>query len=85
MSYRPSGATSTKRSRRWRTEQSAPFDLNAFLARLARMSPEQRVEAYRYRFTERQRAVWVARYPDEVPLVNGEYEHIAYRLPSGRA
>lgn len=50
----------------------------AFVARLAGMSPRQRVEASRNgEFTRHERAVWACRYPDEVPTVNGEVEWIA--------
>lgn len=52
----------------------------AFLSRLARMSKEERVRAARYRFAPWQRQLWVVRYPDEAPLVNGEYEWIALGL-----
>lgn len=50
----------------------------AFVARLARMRPRQRIEASRDgRFTRHQRAIWACRYPDEVPTINGEFEWIA--------
>jgi hypothetical protein len=52
----------------------------AFLSRLVRMSAEERVRAARYRFAPWQRQLWVGRYPDEAPLVNGEYEWIALGL-----
>lgn len=53
----------------------------AFLRRLERMSPEQRLRAARKgRFTRAERALWAARYPEEAPLVNGEYEWIALGL-----
>jgi hypothetical protein len=53
----------------------------AFLARLAAMSPEQRVEAARSGALDRgQRALWASVYPDEVPLINGELEWIALGL-----
>jgi hypothetical protein len=41
------------------------------------MSPEERLRASRYRFERWQRTLWTARYPEEAPLVNGEYEWIA--------
>jgi len=41
------------------------------------MSPAERLAAFRTSFTSHERAIWAARYPDEVPLVNGEYEWIA--------
>ena len=47
------------------------------VTRLAAMSPAQRLAASRTAFTPHERAVWAARYPDEVPLVNDEYEWIA--------
>lgn len=47
----------------------------AFNARLARMSPRQRIKASRNGgFTRHERAVWACRYPDEVPMVNDEFE-----------
>ncbi|MGA8746594.1 MAG: hypothetical protein WB507_12140 [Solirubrobacterales bacterium] len=52
-----------------------------FLQRLARMSPDERLRAARDQFDRRRLAIWAARYPKEVPLVNGEYEWIALRLP----
>lgn len=51
---------------------------DSFLARLDLMSSRQRIEAYRSgAFTREERAVWACRYPDEVPVVNGEVEWIA--------
>jgi hypothetical protein len=42
------------------------------------MSPDQRLLAARSGcFDRRQRVIWAAHYPEEVPLVNGEYEWIA--------
>lgn len=53
----------------------------AFLARLAEMTSKQRVAAARRgAFNRAQRALWVASYPDEAPLVNGELEWIALGL-----
>lgn len=53
----------------------------AFLARLARMSREERVRAARHGGFDRwQRSLWAARFPEEVPLFNGEYEWIALGL-----
>jgi hypothetical protein len=54
--------------------------LDAFLARLARMSPEQRIRDSRYKFKAWERQVWAGHYPDEVPLINGEVEWIALKL-----
>ncbi len=52
--------------------------VDAFLCRLARMSLEERVRASRYGgFTRWERWVWAARFPEQVPLINGEYEWIA--------
>jgi hypothetical protein len=53
----------------------------AFLARLVRMSTEERRRAARYGgFTSWQRSFWAAHFPAEVPVVNGEYEWIALTL-----
>ncbi len=51
-----------------------------FLARLARMSREERLRASRYEFDHWELLLWSARYTEEVPLVNGEYELIALHL-----
>jgi hypothetical protein len=53
-------------------------DEDSFLVRLDRMSPSQRLRAYRRgAFSRAERARWACRYPDEVPTVNGEVEWIA--------
>jgi hypothetical protein len=56
------------------------WTLDRFLSELKRMSPDERVRASRYTFSRWERSVWVGRYPDEVPLVNGEFEWIALNL-----
>ena len=51
---------------------------NGFPAILDRMTPAERISASRHGgFTRHERVIWAARYPDEVPLVNGEFEWIA--------
>ena len=52
----------------------------AFLARLDRMSPEERLRAARFSFDRDERAIWAGRYPEELSTVNGEAEWIALRL-----
>lgn len=52
----------------------------AFLARLRRMSAEERLRAARHEFDRWQRSIWAGHYPDEAPIVNGEVEWIARRL-----
>jgi hypothetical protein len=52
----------------------------AFLARLRRMSAEERLRAARHEFDRWQRSAWAGHYPDEVPIVNGEVEWIALGL-----
>jgi hypothetical protein len=48
---------------------------------LAQMSPAQRRHAYRSGlFDARRRALWASLYPEEPPLVNGEFEWIALDL-----
>lgn len=52
-----------------------------FLARLARMSVEERIRAAREGgFTPWERSIWAARFPEQVPLVNDEFEWIALDL-----
>lgn len=45
------------------------------------MSSDQRLCAARAgTLTRAERAAWAARFPDEVPLLNGEFEWISLRL-----
>jgi hypothetical protein len=54
---------------------------DAFLDRLASMSPAARLlAARRGEFARSERALWARLYPDEVPTVNGEVEWIALDL-----
>lgn len=80
MNYRPSGVSTPRKGPRRAVHPTDDFTTASFLARLARMSPEARRSAYRYSFTARQRTIWIAHYRDEVPIVNGELEHIALSL-----
>jgi hypothetical protein len=42
------------------------------------MTPhERRTAAREGSFDRHQRSIWAARFPEEVPLLNGEYEWIA--------
>jgi hypothetical protein len=59
---------------------SAAVRREAFLARLARMSEQERARAARFEFDRWERTAWAARYPEEVPTVNGEVEWIALGL-----
>ena len=52
------------------------------LRQLWSMTPTERVTAMRAgRLTYDQLAAWAARRPNEVPLVNGEFEFIAMKTP----
>jgi hypothetical protein len=55
--------------------------IESFVSELRRMTPEERIRASRYSFNQRERWVYAARYPEEVPTVNGELGWIALRLP----
>ena len=55
---------------------------HARLRRLWQMSPQQRVAAMRRgELTLEQLAAWSARHPEQVPMLNGEFEWIAIRMP----
>jgi len=55
---------------------------HARLRRLWQMPPEQRVAAMRRgELTVEQLAAWSARHPEQVPMLNGEFEWIATRTP----
>lgn len=59
----------------------APERLKGFLADLAHMSVEERVRAARHGSFDRwERTVWAARFPEQVPLINGEFEWIALAM-----
>ena len=53
----------------------------ALLDHLARMSQQERLlSARRGRMDRWERSLWAARFPEEAPLLNGEYEWIALGL-----
>jgi hypothetical protein len=55
--------------------------VDSFASVLNRMTTAERISASRHGgFTRWERWVWVARYPEEVPLVNGEVEWIACNM-----
>jgi hypothetical protein len=59
-------------------EADAPV---SFMDVLHRMDPQERLAAYRAgAFTRRERTIWAANYPEEVPLVNDELEWIALTM-----
>ena len=57
----------------------AESKIDAFVSELWKMTSDERVRASRYSFNRWELWVWAARFPDEVPLINGEYEWIALR------
>jgi len=66
---------------RGRDTRSAERVIDGFVAVLQRMTPEERIRASRHGgFTRWERWVWAARYPDEIPLINDEFEWIARNL-----
>jgi hypothetical protein len=70
----------TYRELRGRGVQETERLLEPFLSELRRMTPQERIEASRYTMNRWERWVYAARYPDEVPTVNGELEWIALYL-----
>jgi hypothetical protein len=55
---------------------------HARLRRLWQMTPEQRVAAMRRgELTYEQLAAWSARFRDEVPMLQGEFEWLAAKTP----
>jgi hypothetical protein len=55
---------------------------DARLAVLWRMTPVERVAAMRRgELSLVQCAAWAARYPEQVPLINGEFEYLAAFTP----
>ncbi len=60
--------------------QEVERPIDSLLSELRRMTPQERISASRYTMTLRERYVYAARYPDEVPTVNGELEWVALTL-----
>ncbi|HXS33137.1 MAG TPA: hypothetical protein VN758_05105 [Solirubrobacterales bacterium] len=59
----------------------ATLDSTDRVARLARLGTSGRLAQYRAGNLDRaELSVWAARYPEEVPIVNGEVEWIGYKL-----
>jgi hypothetical protein len=54
--------------------------IDRFVSELRRMTSEERISASRYTMNRWERWVYAARFPDEVPTVNGELEWIALTL-----
>jgi hypothetical protein len=55
---------------------------NARLRALWQMTPAQRIAAMRRgELTLEQCSAWAARYPEQMPLLNGEFEYIAVLTP----
>jgi hypothetical protein len=49
-----------------------------FLSVLSRMTPAERLSASRHgAFSRHERSIWAARFPEDVPFINGELEWIA--------
>jgi hypothetical protein len=69
-----------EREHRGQVAQGAERSIDPFLSELRRMTPRERIEASRYSMTLHERYVYAARYPDEVPTLNGELEWIAATL-----
>lgn len=59
-------------------ETERPID--RFVSELQRMTAEERIEASRYTMNRWEYWIYAARFPDEVPTVNGELERIALTL-----
>jgi hypothetical protein len=55
---------------------------DARLRELWEMTPNERVAAMRRgELTLDQCAAWAARFPEQVPLLNGEFEYLARHMP----
>ncbi len=70
----------TREALRPRRAQEHESPIDRFVSELRRMTPKERIEASRYSMNLRERSVYAARYPEEVPTVNGELEWIAWNL-----
>lgn len=57
--------------------QQAERKIDGFLGELRRMTPDERIRASRHTMNRWEYWVYAARFPQEVPTVNGELERIA--------
>jgi hypothetical protein len=57
--------------------QQAERKVESFVSELHRMTPRERISASRHTMNRWEYWVYAARFPDEVPTVNGELERIA--------
>jgi hypothetical protein len=60
--------------------QQTERQVESFVAELCKMTPDERIRASRYTMNRWEYWVYAARFPDEVPTVNGELERIAVNL-----
>jgi hypothetical protein len=60
--------------------QQAERKVESFVAELRKMTSEERISASRYTMNRWEYWVYAARFPDEVPIVNGELERVALTL-----
>lgn len=80
LSPRPASRPAVKRGEAPRGTQGIERPIDRFVSELWRMTPEERIRASRYTMSRWERWVYAARFPDEVPTVNGELEWIALTL-----
>lgn len=74
------GHTLTYEALRGRGVHESETLIDRFVSELRRMTAEERIAASRYSMNRWERWVYAARYPEEVPTVNGELEWIALSL-----
>jgi hypothetical protein len=72
--------TLTYKALRGQGVHEAERQIDRFVSELRRMTPEERIEASRYTMNRWEYWVYAARFPEEVPTVNGELERIAFAL-----
>jgi hypothetical protein len=66
---------------RGRSTEESERIVEGFVSVLHKMTSEERISASRHGgFNRWERWVWAARFTDEVPLVNGEFEWLACNL-----
>jgi hypothetical protein len=66
---------------RGRNAEEAERIVEGFVSILRRMTREERISASRHGgFNRWERWVWASRYPEDVPLLNGEFEWITANL-----
>lgn len=64
----------------WLKVRRAEREVESFVAELRKMAPDERISASEYTMSRWEYWIYAARFPNEVPIVNGELKRIVRTL-----